>query len=68
MSNEEIEKTDESTTEEPTEEEPVTAEEVVEEKEEAPKEVAPTKTTVLELLQEVVGEDSASDEELERVV
>jgi glycolate oxidase len=61
MSNDDIEKTDESTTEEPTT------------TESSPEEVAPEKVvqkepTVLELLQGVVGEESATDEELERLV
>lgn len=66
MSNEDIEKTDESTTEEPSTTESSPEKAHVEEA--APEEVVHKESTVLELLQGVVGEDSATDEELERVV
>ncbi|MGY5879951.1 MAG: FAD-binding oxidoreductase [Candidatus Thorarchaeota archaeon] len=71
MSNDEIETTDEATTEEPTEEESTTEEsspEEATEPEPTPEEVVPKEPTVLEKLQEVVGEGSVTDEELERLV
>ena len=76
MSNDEIETTDEETTEEPTTEEPTADEPAPEEsttdeappEETVPEEVVPAEPTVLEKLQGVVGEGSATDSELERLV